>query len=58
MSVAVAIAGHNLCDLISAENFLFPVLIFAVNGGHIQSIMEIQFAVAKGLNSVTKKTFL
>jgi hypothetical protein len=44
-----------LPDLISAENFLFPVPIFALNGGHIQPIMEIQVASARELNSVLKK---
>jgi hypothetical protein len=52
------IAHHNLPDLISAENFLFPVLRFALNGGHIQSIMEIQFAVSRELNIVLEKVFL
>jgi hypothetical protein len=45
-------------DLISAENFLFPVIKFALNGGHIQFIMEIQVAVARELNSVLKKAIL
>jgi len=36
------IAHRNLPDLISAGNVLFPVLRFALNGVHIQSIMEIQ----------------
>ena len=48
----------HLPDLIFAENFLFPVIRFALNGGHIQSIMEIQVAVARELNSVLKKAFL
>jgi hypothetical protein len=47
-----------LSDLISAENSLFPVIRFALNGGHVQSIMEIQVAVARELNSVLKKALL
>jgi len=47
-----------LPDLISAENFLFPLIRFALNGGHIESIMKIQVAVARELNSILKKASL
>jgi hypothetical protein len=45
-------------DLIPAENFLFPLLRFALKGGHIQSIMEIQVPVTREMNSILKKAVL
>jgi hypothetical protein len=42
----------------SADSFLFPKPRFSLRGQHFQSIMEIQGAKARELNSIQTEAFL
>ena len=45
-------------DLAPADYFLFPKLKFSLNGRHCQTVEEIQCAVARELNNISKTAFL
>ena len=45
-------------DLASANYFLFPKLKFSLKGRHFQAVEEIQCAVTRELNNISKTAFL
>ena len=45
-------------DLAPANYFLFPKLIFSLKGRHFQRVEEIQCAVTRELNNISKTAFL
>ena len=45
-------------DLAPADYFLFPKLKFSLKGRHFQTVEEIQCAVTRELNKVSKTAFL
>jgi hypothetical protein len=45
-------------DLAPAAYFLFPKLKFPLKGRHFQTVEEIQCAVTKELNNISKTAFL
>jgi hypothetical protein len=45
-------------NLASADYFLFPKLKFPLKGWHFQTVQEIQCAVTRELNNISKTAFL
>ena len=45
-------------DLAPADYFLFPKLKFSLKGWHFQTVEEIQCAVTRELNKISKTAFL
>ena len=45
-------------NLAPADYFLFPKFKFPLKGRHIQTVEEIQCAVTRGLNNISKTAFL
>jgi len=56
----VAVLHHPpyLPDLAPADYFLFPKLKFSLKGRHFQIVEEIQCAVTREINNISKTTFL
>jgi hypothetical protein len=56
----VAVLHHSpyLADLAPADYFLFPKLKFSLKGRHFQTVEEIQCAVTRELNYISKTAFL
>ena len=55
----VAVLHHqpNSPDLAPADYFLFPKLKFSLKGWHSQTVKEIQCAVTRELNNISKTAF-
>ena len=48
----------KISDLASADYFLFPKLKFSLKGRHFQTVEDIQCAVTRELNNISKTAFL
>jgi len=52
------IASEDDVNLAPTYYFLFPVLKFSLKGRHFQTVEEIQCAVTRELNNISKTAFL